>query len=499
MIDTSDINATNPADVQIAHGTLQNSFDVCADERFATQPTAAGCSGTLIGPDLILTAGHCINSSGCSGTSFVFDWTMTDATTLHTITTDDVYACQSVVARTQNNSLDFSVVRLDRPVVGRTPAQLAYGGAALPDRTTLIVQGYPTTIPLKIDDGGAVRDGRPDQTDFFVANLDTFGGNSGSGVFMDNGLLVGILVRGDSDYVTDGTCERVHVCEEDGCGGEESTYAFRAITALCAATDEPVLCDCGDTTCDAGIGETTASCPTDCGTACGDGVCNGGETPTTCSDDCGTCGNGACDGGETEDTCCEDCACSGADEPFCYHHACIADPTAADTCANAEEIATSGTMTYTGSTSLAQDDLSPSMGCADGAGGDRVYTFTLDATAHLDAEVQGFDTILYVQAMCGDATTELACNDDIDTQSGEYGSEISLSLTPGTYALVVDGYDANGDYELTVTFSGGGPDAGPDGGGGDGGCCSTSGGDPAGAGVLVLIALIARRRRARAR
>lgn len=64
---------------------------------------------------------------------------------------------------------------------------------------------------------------------------------------------------------------------------------------------------CGDGSCNGG--ETCSSCSSDCGvcpptTYCGDGVCNGGETCSSCSTDCGTC-NDPClptatgqDGGE---------------------------------------------------------------------------------------------------------------------------------------------------------------------------------------------------------
>ena len=54
--------------------------------------------------------------------------------------------------------------------------------------------------------------------DYFVANTDTFGGNSGSGVFDLSTLQqVGILVRGETDYVASGSCNIVNHCPSDGC------------------------------------------------------------------------------------------------------------------------------------------------------------------------------------------------------------------------------------------------------------------------------------------
>ncbi len=538
MIDTSDLVTTDPQNIQIQGSTLGVDYNLCAGERFATQPTAAGCSATLIAPDLVLTAGHCISQGGCASTSYVFDFSMTDASTLHTITVDDVYACAQVVVR-QVAEADFAIVRLDRDVVGRIPATVAVDAAPVPNGTPLIVQGYPSTIPLKIDDGGAVRDAHAVERQFFVANLDTFGGNSGSGVFTDAGTLVGILVRGETDYVNDGGCLRVNVCADDTCRGEDSTYAFRAIEALCDVAPTPGLCTCGDATCDAAAGETTVTCPLDCGTACGDGACNGDESPLTCTADCGSCGNALCDAGETEVTCCTDCACGGVDE-VCYQNACILDPAIGDTCAMPFELPATGTQTITDSTALAGNDLAGT--CAGDGAPDRVYQFTLVAQTEIEAQVSGYDTVLYLQTTCGEVSSELACNDDHDPPGG-VGSYLTAVLEPGTYTLVVDGFgDNRGAYELTVVFDQLGPvdqclddpdklepgacgcgvadtdtdadgsadcvDACPDDATDacddppvepeDGGCCSTGGGDPRGAALLLLaVGLVIGRRRRR--
>ncbi len=64
---------------------------------------------------------------------------------------------------------------------------------------------------------------------------DFLGGNSGSGVFNDDGTLVGILVRGLTDYVSSGDCNIVNVvpCTDSSCTslnqGEEITYPFHAM------------------------------------------------------------------------------------------------------------------------------------------------------------------------------------------------------------------------------------------------------------------------------
>ncbi|HWN67749.1 MAG TPA: pre-peptidase C-terminal domain-containing protein, partial [Haliangium sp.] len=99
------------------------------------------------------------------------------------------------------------------------------------------------SIPFKVDSGGSVRDPRSGVLDFFVATTDTFGGNSGSGVYeTTNHTVAGILVRGETDYRANGSCNVVNTCTETGCRGEDITYVRPAINALCAATTSVRLC-----------------------------------------------------------------------------------------------------------------------------------------------------------------------------------------------------------------------------------------------------------------
>lgn len=239
LVPTSQINATDPSNISIGNRTLAERLNVCPNERFAAQPANADCSATLIAPDIMLTAGHCINN--CGDSRFVFDYYVTASGTTAPITQDDVYACSSFLAYFQSaTGLDYAVVRLTRPVVGRQPAAVRTARTALPVGTPLVVSGYPSGLPLKIADNAAVRSNSAN-LDWFVANTDTFIGNSGSGVFDANTKeLVGVLVRGAPDYVADGTCNRVNVCATDGCRGEDVIYSYRAIDDMCEETSSPL-------------------------------------------------------------------------------------------------------------------------------------------------------------------------------------------------------------------------------------------------------------------
>lgn len=214
--------------------TLETSMNVCPSEAFSQQHLAPNCSGFLVSPDTLVTAGHCYKSGqkpeeACKGSAWLFGYEMKSPSHDPTrdIPKDNVYLCKKVMAVELNGTMDYAVIKLDRPVVGREPLKFRNAGK-IADSTSLVVIGHPTGLPTKISPAGKVT--KNTQATTFSTTLDTFAGNSGSAVFdAQTGVIEGILIQGKNDYMPSKkndakSCQVVNSCDDNGnncAAGEE--------------------------------------------------------------------------------------------------------------------------------------------------------------------------------------------------------------------------------------------------------------------------------------
>ncbi|MHB0995219.1 MAG: trypsin-like serine peptidase [Elusimicrobiales bacterium] len=230
------------------------SRGICPGQRFFRQHSAAYCSGALIAPDLVVTAGHCMGeknkpASRCDKARFVFGFSVDRADGLPVkVPKADVYSCAEVKIYSNGAAGDFAVVRLDRAVSGRASSRFVLTSPPAAG-TAIFTVGGPYGLPLKVVDDAAVRSLSEAKT-FFRTDLDTSGGNSGGGIFRaSDGALVGVhtaswdpdlvetdLPAGhglppDDERVKTGKCKIITALGQDDGNGKKG-FALSAIPGL---------------------------------------------------------------------------------------------------------------------------------------------------------------------------------------------------------------------------------------------------------------------------
>ncbi len=205
MLEEGSDEELNISRIASKHKLVINGEDprarLCDDEKFGELPVPASCSGFLVGPDLLLTAGHCVRDKySCARNRWVFGFEAGKTS----LPKADIYNCKQVLEQMENsgNRMDFALVQLDRPVKERKPLRLKSEGT-VNCKEELMVAGHPYGLPLiYARDGYAQCDSI--KKDIFYASLDSFAGNSGSPVInLQNGMVEGILVTGKEDYELD--------------------------------------------------------------------------------------------------------------------------------------------------------------------------------------------------------------------------------------------------------------------------------------------------------
>ena len=141
LVAVSDLRQRRDGRHKLSTTRYRDDYALCPSEPFFTQPLGCDCTGFLVAPDIIATAGHCVRSMRrLNRVRFVFGFDMLDPKRARTeFPSNDVYQGVSILAREENEDTgaDWALVRLARPVRGREPLRFRASGKIANRRATI--------------------------------------------------------------------------------------------------------------------------------------------------------------------------------------------------------------------------------------------------------------------------------------------------------------------------------------------------------------------------
>ncbi|MCT4643010.1 MAG: serine protease [Bacteriovoracaceae bacterium] len=201
--------------------------NICSFEKYASQPAISDCTGFMIADDIMLTAAHCIqekegtvhleNTPLCKDSLWVFnyEYSKKEKINLTAIPAKNIYECSRVLYGHLDYQKDFAIIKLKRKVAHTYITKLSYDFNYL-NKTELYNISHPSGLPKKYIKGAKIL---KTSENFFMANVDTYGGSSGSPIFSKkNHDVLGLLFAGKQDYVYNVTkgCFESNKCNNQG-------------------------------------------------------------------------------------------------------------------------------------------------------------------------------------------------------------------------------------------------------------------------------------------
>jgi len=194
-----DNNGNYYIDYNTLDSRLKTVHKLCPNERFSNQNVVGFGTGICVGSDLILTASHVIPQDKFSQYVYIFEFYDNFETNRIVFPKENAYTTKNVLFSRKDSpteDFDLALIQLDRLVPSKRISKVNFDFDFKISQSVFVL-GHPNGIAMKYADNAEIK---YFNKNIFKANLDVFGGNSGSPIFNVNNEVIGILSTAPGDY-----------------------------------------------------------------------------------------------------------------------------------------------------------------------------------------------------------------------------------------------------------------------------------------------------------
>ncbi len=207
--------------------SLKEHLNLCPDEKFSKKPSTTACTGFLVKPKVLVTAGHCVlDQNDCLSKKIIFN--LLDSSnrlfsSKRLVKANQVFNCKQIIAHGADESMDYSIIELEEDTKDSIPLIVNDSSHGVKPSSVYML-GHPYGLSLMHSQSSIVNDSESMGNDgdlIFKASLDSFEGNSGSPVFnSETHKVEGILINGQDDLFFDSQNKCYRYSVYNGIGGE---------------------------------------------------------------------------------------------------------------------------------------------------------------------------------------------------------------------------------------------------------------------------------------
>lgn len=236
MIGYYDIEDEDNFNIFIKNESFKEKFHICKDEPIDNSPTIGSCVGYAISKNIMAIPAHCLTKTyySCNDIHFFKHTIVTESKEYIKIPKTQLVQCTKILYSKYDEAKGIDLILMETNIKEEQQVKVKTQNSHKysKDIYSFTSQGGRPLTKIK-----GVSINNSSSKNSFKVRMNFFKGSSGSPLFSKNHDFLGILIKGEKDFIYDkeNKCRRIKKCNRFDCTGEtilKSEFIFSILNNL---------------------------------------------------------------------------------------------------------------------------------------------------------------------------------------------------------------------------------------------------------------------------